>query len=147
MEYFFFEIWIFEKHIGLSEKKPPLIRWYFLCSTFRGKPTLFSFSFDGKMDKEMWYVHILKMCIKECYLNEKKNLGYLRFRQVFRFFLSSGDHGGLFHWLDRIVVGLFVFVAQKASQIGPSKWYQIVYDHLCIGLRVRFFMSSKFKQK
>ena len=72
-------------------------------------------------------------------LPERKKiiLGYLRFRQVFRFFLSSGDHGGLFHWLDRIVVGLFVFVAQKASQIGPSKWYQIVYDHLCIGLKVR----------
>ena len=45
--------------------------------------------------------------------------------QVFRF----GGGGGLFHWLDRIVVGLF-FVAQKAAQIGPSKGYQIGYHNL-----------------
>ena len=103
--------------------------------------------FYGKMNKEMRYICILRYLLRNVTWLKKDILGYLRFCQVFRFFLSSGDHGGLFHWLDRIVVGLFVFVAQKASQIGPSKWYQIVYDHLCIGLRVRFFMSSKFKQK
>ena len=74
-------------------------------------------------------------------------LGYLRFCQVFRFFLSSGEHGGLFHWLDRIVVGLFVFVAQKASQIGPSKWYQIVYDHLCIGIESKIFHVQQIQAK
>ena len=90
-------------------------------------------------DRQRNVIHILNEFVYKKMLPEWKKiiLGYLRFRQVFRFFLSSGDHGGLFHWLDRIVVGLFVFVAQKASQIGPSKWYQIVYDHLCIGLKVR----------
>ena len=48
--------------------------------------------------------------------------------QVFRSG-GGGGRGGFFHWLDRIVVGLF-FVAQKAAQIEPSKGYQIGYHNL-----------------
>ena len=35
MEYFYFEIWRFEKHIALSEKKPPLGTGRTVSSFFR----------------------------------------------------------------------------------------------------------------
>ena len=56
MEYIFLEIWRFEKHIALSEKKPPLEPSRLTCLAL----------IEGAMlNKEMFIIHILKITIKQ----------------------------------------------------------------------------------